>query len=733
MTTVRLTRLALIALAALVAAGCAAGNGAAVSQSARHNASYPEAPRGDVVETMHGVEVADPYRWLEDPDAPESRRWIEAQNAITFAYLEEIPDRPAIQDRLTEMWDYEKYGTPFKEGGRYFYTYNDGLQNQSVLYVMDSLDGEPRLLLDPNKLSEDGTVAVTGYSVSPDGELLAYAISDGGSDWREWRIRDIDTGEDLSDRIEWSKFSGASWSGDSDGFYYSRYDEPEEGEALQGANYYQKLYYHRVGTPQSEDRLVYERPDRKEWGFGGQVTDDGRFLVINVWKGTDRRNRVFYKRLDSPGAEVVELLNDFDASYNFIDNVGETFYFQTDLDAPRGRVIAIDLDRPERDAWTEVIAEDRDTLRGVDIVGDAFTASYLHDASTKVRLYELDGALRREVDLPGIGSAGGFSGEQGDAETFYSFSSFTTPSTIYRYDVVTGESEVFRAPAIDVDSDDYVTRQVFYNSKDGTRIPMFITHKRGLRRDGENPTLLYGYGGFNIPLTPSFSVSNLVWLEMGGIYAVPNLRGGGEYGEEWHKAGMKLEKQNVFDDFIAAAEWLIANRYTSTPKLAIRGRSNGGLLVGACMTQRPDLFGACLPGVGVLDMLRFHKFTIGWAWTSDYGSPDNPEEFEALYDYSPYHNIEAGTCYPPTFIVTADHDDRVVPAHSFKFTAALQRAQACDNPILIRIETRAGHGGGKPTSKQIEERTDEFAFLVRALDVQPQGLDSPVAGAAGSD
>jgi len=691
---------------------------------------YPKARVVDHVDDYHGVKVADPYRWMEDLDSPELKAWIEAQNAITFPFLRSIATRGPIESRLTELWNYERFGTPFKEGGRYFYTRNDGLQNQSVLYVADSLSDEPRVLLDPNAFSDDGTVSLGGYSISHDGRYIAYATSDGGSDWRTWRVRDIDTLEDLPDVVRWSKFSGASWAPDNSGFYYSRYDEPSEGNALANVNRNQKVYFHALGTPQEQDQLVYERPDHPEWGFGAFVTDDGAYLVINVSQGTDRRNRVFYRDLRSGDGEIVELLNDFDASYSFIDNDGPVFWFRTDLDAPRGRVIAVDTRRPSRDHWLEIIPETADTLGGVSAVGGRFVATYLHDAHTRVRMFSFDGRDLGEIELPSIGSAGGFGGKKQDQETFYSFSSYTTPPTIYRYDFAKGASEVFRRADVAFDPNDYVTRQVFYTSKDGTRVPMFITHKKGLRRDGNNPTLLYGYGGFNIPLTPRFSVSNLVWMEMGGVYAVANLRGGGEYGEQWHQQGMKLNKQNVFDDFIAAAQWLIDNRYTSTPRLAIAGGSNGGLLVGAVMTQRPDLFGACLPAVGVMDMLRFNKFTIGWAWESDYGSPENPDEFKALYAYSPYHNIRDGVCYPPTLITTADHDDRVVPAHSFKFAARLQAAQGCDNPILIRVETRAGHGAGTPTSKRIEQEADRWAFLTWALGVDDAAAIVEAAAAA---
>jgi prolyl oligopeptidase len=679
--------------------------------------NYPPAKKVDQADDYHGTRVADPYRWLENPDAPDSRAWIEAQNKLTFAYLGEIPARGQIKERMTKLWNYEKYGVPFKEGGRYFYYKNDGLQNQAVLYTLKSLDGQPQVLLDPNALSKDGTVAVSGVAVSRDGKLMAYGLSASGSDWQEWRVRDVETGRDTSDLVKFVKFSGASWAADGKGFFYSRYDEPNEKTKLEDVNYYQKLYYHRLGTPQSEDVLVYERRDHKEWGFGGGVTDDGRYLIINVWLGTDPKNRLFYKDLQAKDAKVVELIADADAAYNFIDNDGPVFWIQTDLNAPRGRVIAIDTEKPARANWKEIIPQADETLGGVSLVGNQFFASYLKDARTQIKLFKTTGEFVRELELPGIGTASGFGGKRGDKETFYSFTGFTSPTTIYRYDVASGKSAVYRQPKVDFNPNDYETKQVFYTSKDGTRVPMFITHKKGLKLDGSNPTYLYAYGGFNVSLTPAFSVSNLVWMEMGGVFAQPNLRGGGEYGEEWHQAGTKLRKQNVFDDFIAAAEWLIANKYTSPPKLAIGGGSNGGLLVGAVMTQRPELFGATLPAVGVMDMLRFHKFTIGWAWTSDYGSPDNAEEFKALYAYSPLHNIKPGTAYPPTLITTADHDDRVVPAHSFKFAAAMQAAQAGPAPILIRIETKAGHGAGKPTAKVIEEVADKWAFLTRVLNM----------------
>lgn len=682
---------------------------------------YPPTRKADQVDDYHGVKVADPYRWLEDLDSEATRRWVEAQNKLTFGFLNQIPSRQKLEDRLTTLWNYEKYGVPFKEGGNYFYTRNSGLQNQSVLYTVSSLEGQPRVLLDPNTLSSDGTVALSGASISDDGKLMAYSLSASGSDWQEWKVRDVVTGKDLTDHLKWVKFSGASWTPDGKGFFYSRYEEPKD-HALKGVNYFQKLYYHRIGTPQSEDVLIYERPDQKEWFFGGSVTEDGRYLIIGVYQGTDVKNRLYYKDLKAADSPVVKLLDEFDASYNFIGNDGSTFWFQTDSEAPRGKIIAIDITRSERKNWKVVVPEAKETLQGVSFVNHLFVANYLKDAHTQVKIFETNGRFVRQVEFPGLGTAVGFGGKAKDKETFYAFTSFTVPTRIYRYDMVTGKSEIFREPKVDFDPNTFETRQVFYPSKDGVKIPMFITHKKGLKLDGTNPTYLYGYGGFNVSLTPAFSVGNLVWMEMGGVYAQANLRGGGEYGEDWHQAGMKLKKQNVFDDFIAAAGWLIANKYTSKSKLAIGGGSNGGLLVGAVLNQRPDLFGAALPAVGVMDMLRFQKFTIGWAWVSDYGSSENPEEFKALYAYSPLHNIKPGAEYPPTLVTTADHDDRVWPGHSFKYAAALQEAQAGAAPILIRIETKAGHGAGKPTSKIIEEIADSWAFLVRVLGIEPVGL-----------
>jgi prolyl oligopeptidase len=572
-------------------------------------------------------------------------------------------------------------------------------------------------LFDPNKLSADGTVALSATAFSDDGKLMAYGIATSGSDWNEWHVRDVDTGKDLPDDLKWVKFSGASWTKDNKGFYYSRYDEPT-GATMRDTNYFQKLYYHRLATKQSDDKLIYERPDNKEMLFGGGVSDDGHYLIIHVSQGTSPKTRVYYKDLTQPDSPVVKLLDDFDAQYQFIDNDGPIFWLQTDLDAPRGRVLAIDTRHPERATWKTVVPQGPDKLEFVAIVNNSFLLGYLKDARTEVRVHDLNGKFLRNVDLPGIGTAVGFAGKRKDKETFYAFTSFISPTTIYRYEPVAGKSSVFRQPKVDFDANRYETKQVFYTSKDGTRVPMFLTYKKGITLDGQNPTLLYAYGGFDISMTPAFSVPNVVWLEMGGVYAQPNLRGGGEYGEQWHLAGTKSKKQNVFDDFIAAAEWLITNKYTSTPKLAVRGRSNGGLLIGTVLTQRPDLFGVTLPEVGVMDMLRFHKFTIGWAWTSEYGSSDDPAEFKAIYAYSPLHNLKPGTKYPPTLIATSDHDDRVVPGHSFKFAATMQADQAGPVPVLIRIETKAGHGAGKSITKLIDETADTWAFVAHNLDMK---------------
>lgn len=683
--------------------------------------NYPATRKGDVVDDYHGTRIADPFRWLEDDNSDETKAWVKAENEVTQGYLKSIPQRDAIRARLTKLWNYERVGLPAKHGGRWFYTRNSGLQNQSVLYVAEKLDAEPRVLLDPNGLSKDGTVSLTISSVSEDGKWLAYGTSAGGSDWNQIRIRNVDSGEDLPETLEWIKFSDASWARDGSGFYYGRFPEPKKGASMTEANKFKRLYFHKLKTPQSEDVEVYGEPENPDRGFYGNVTDDGRYLIITVSEGTDPKNRIYYKDLTKPEAPVVKMLDKFDADYGFIDHIDGTFYFHTNKDAPRYRVIAIKVDAPEEKHWREIIPQGESKLDSVSCVGDQLLCEWLKDARSMAAAYDLEGKRIREIELPGIGSVMGLGGKRTEQETFYAFSSFTVPGAIYRYEVPSGKSTVHRTPKIEFDGSAYETQQVFFKSKDGTQVPMFVTCRKGLKLDGSNPCLLYGYGGFNISLTPSFSVSRAVWLELGGVLAVANLRGGGEYGEDWHQAGTKLKKQNVFDDFISAAETLIAQGYTQPSKLAIQGGSNGGLLVGACMTQRPELFGAAIPAVGVMDMLRFHKFTIGWAWKSDYGSSEDAKEFAALRAYSPLHNLKPGTKYPATLVMTADHDDRVVPAHSFKFAATLQEAQAKDGPpVLIRIETSAGHGAGTALNKLIEETSDQWGFLVKALGMEPK-------------
>ncbi len=685
---------------------------------------YPDTVKIDHTDNYHGTAVADPYRWLED-DVRESeavKQWVDKQNETTFAYLGTIEEREAIRARLETLWNYERYGLPVKEGGRYFYSYNDGLQNQYVIQVQASLQDEPRLLIDPNTWSDDGTVALASYHPSPDGKYFAYLVQDSGSDWRTARIMNLDTDAVLDDKVEWLKYTSLSWAGDSSGFYYSRFPETDDEEKFQSLNKNHAVYFHRIGDPQEQDTLVYLRPEHPDWYYGAQVTEDGAWLVITVATGTDDRYQIIYKDLQTEDSQPVMLIEGFDFDYTLAGSIGSELYFRSNNAAPRGRLIAIDLANPDPADWREVIAQAEDVISKASLVGERVIAQYMQDAWSLVRIYDTSGTLLGSVDLPGIGSASGFAGKLNDTETFFQYESFDTPPTINRFDVVTGKVEVFRKSVMDFASDDYTVEQVFYNSKDGQRVPMFVAHRKDVVADGNRPTLLYGYGGFNISETPEFTVKSLAWMEMGGVYAVANLRGGGEYGEEWHKAGTKLQKQNVFDDFIAAAEYLIKENYTRPDKLAILGGSNGGLLVGAVVNQRPDLFGAAIPAVGVMDMLRFHQFTAGRFWVDDYGSSDDPEEFKALLAYSPYHNVKAGTKYPAVLVTTADTDDRVVPGHSFKYAAAIQAAQAGDAPVLIRIETRAGHGAGVPTAKIIEDYADRWAFLVDNLDMSlPEG------------
>lgn len=706
-------RASLLLIAAASVAACTSARLATRASSAR--LKYPPAPRGDVVDTHHGVRVADPYRWLEDSGHPATQAWIAAQNELTRGILERIPERAALATRLTELWNYERYGLPERHGERWFVTRNDGLQNQAVLYTFGELDGALEVLLDPNKLSSDGTLALAGFEFSPDGRHVAYGVADGGSDWNVWRIREVATGRDLDDELRWIKFARPQWAPDSKGLYYARYDEPQPGAELEALNFDQKLWFHALGAPQAQDALVLARPEHKEWSFSPIVSEDGRWLVVSVGRGTDPKNLVLVRDLRSPHAPFVELVDDFVASFEFIASHESRLYFVTDLQAPRGRLVSLDMDAPSPAAWTTVVPQCADKLDGADLVGSHFFCRYMRDARSAVRMHREDGAFVREVELPGVGAASGFEGRWRDPLTFYSFASFRQPPTVYLYDVEKGESRVWRAPKLAFDPEQFTTEQVFFASKDGARVPLFLTYRKGLERDGSNPTLLFGYGGFNVSLTPNFRASRIAWLERGGIFAQANLRGGGEYGEEWHQAGSRLAKQNVFDDFIAAAEHLVREKWTSPARLAINGGSNGGLLVGAVLNQRPELFGAAIPAVGVMDMLRFELFTIGWAWASDYGSVKNPDEFRALHAYSPYHNVRVGAHYPATLVVTAERDDRVVPAHSFKYAAALQHAQGGEAPILIRIETRAGHGAGKPTAKQIEQAADELAFLIEAL------------------
>lgn len=678
---------------------------------------YPQTRKGDVVDEYFGTTVADPYRWLEDDMSDETAKWVEAQNEVTFGYLRSIPFRDAVKDRLKEIWDYPKVGAPWKSGGRWFLMKNSGLQNQYVLYLLkDYNDRDGELLLDPNTLSDDGTIALAGLRVSEDGKYLAYSISRGGSDWNEIFVMDIESREMLADHINWIKFSGIQWY--KNGFFYSRYPQPEDGDALKGVNENNMVYYHAIGTDQDKDVLVYKDPMHPLWGFGVDLTEDNEYMFLYKTESTSG-NALAYRKMNGLKGKFTDLVTSFDDDFSVLDIINGKFYALTNHNAPNYRLIAIDPKNPDEDKWTDVIPEKDVVLRGVQLTGGKMFASYMKDAHSKIEVYNYDGSYLYDVEA-GIGSISGFGGKKEDNITFYSYTSFTTPSIIYKYNVEENTSEEFDRSKIKFDSDSYETKQVFYTSKDGTKVPMFITHKKGLKLNGKNPTLLYGYGGFNISQTPGFRITIIPLLENGGIFAVANLRGGGEYGEEWHKAGTLMQKQNVFDDFIAAAEYLIDEKYTSSDKLAIKGGSNGGLLVGAVTNQRPDLFAVALPAVGVMDMLRYHKFTIGRYWATDYGtSEDNEAMFNYLLGYSPLHTIKADTEYPAVLVTTADHDDRVVPAHSFKYIATLQDTYKGANPVMIRIETKAGHGAGKPTEKIIDEYADEYAFIFDNMGIMP--------------
>jgi prolyl oligopeptidase len=678
---------------------------------------YPVSFKSNQTDDYFGTLVADPYCWLENDTSAETAAWVIAQNAVTNEYLSKIPFRDQIKKRLEVLWNFPKLTVPVKKGDWIFFEKNEGMQNQSVLYVQKGMNGQPRILLDPNTLSTDGTVSVSEFSVSRDGRYLVYSINKAGSDWTEFNILEVETGKMLPDKVEWVKFSGAAWQGD--GFYYSRYDAPLKGKELSNRNEYHKVYFHKLGTRQSDDKLIFENPNFPLRIYFTGTTSDERFLILSEKEGT-HGNALYCKDLTQPGNKFIKLAAGYENEYKVIDNIVDKLLVLTNDNAPRKKLVLIDTKSPAREKWETLIPEKEEVLEAVVPAGDQLLAQYMIDATNRIYACDLQGKLSNEVKLPGLGTISGLTGEMKDNVVFFGFTSFTSPLSIYSYDVAKSTSAVFFKPALDFDASEYVTRQVFYESKDKTSIPMFIVHKKGLEFDGNNPTLLYGYGGFNASLTPNFSVSRLVFLENGGVYCMANIRGGGEYGEQWHEVGTKLNKQNVFDDFIAAAEFLISEKYTSSEKLAIAGGSNGGLLVGACMTQRPDLFRVCLPAVGVMDMLRFHKFTIGWAWAGDYGSSDDSIHFKNLISYSPLHTIKDSVCYPATLVTTADHDDRVVPAHSFKYAATLQEKQACNNPVLIRIETKAGHGSGKPTSKIIDELTDVYSFLFYNLGIKPE-------------
>jgi len=681
----------------------------AASSEANSANSYPDGLRGEQVDTYHGVSVPDPYRWLEDPDSEPTRAWIDAENQLTRATLDAVPERSQIRDRVAELWKRERWSVPMVRGGRTLYRYNDGSMNQSVLMMAEQPGAPGKRILDPNTFSEDGTTSLSETRVSPDGKHLAYSISEGGSDWRTYKVLDLESGEPTEDVLKWAKFSRAAWKADGSGFFYSRYPEPE---GKTEANHFQKIYFHALSTPQSADVLVYDNPEQPDWGFTPQVTDDGRWLVIHIGVGTEEKSRIHLIDLEDPKSDPVKILDDFDADYRFITSREHRFYFFTTKDAPKGRVVSIDVRKDGPEAWSEIVGEGEDVIESTAIIGDRLVVGTLHDASARLHIFDLSGELQGEVSLPGIGSIWGLSSRPEGDTGWFGFESFTRPPTVFSLDLSDRSTEPVWELELSFDPEDYTTEQVFTESADGTRVPIFLTYAKGERPSGA-PTLLYGYGGFNISITPKFKVRNLVWIERGGVYASATLRGGGEYGEQWHQAGTKTHKQNVFDDFIAAGEWLRDSGVSSGT--AIHGRSNGGLLAGATVLQRPDLFAAALPSVGVLDMLKFEKWTIGWAWSSDYGTVADPEQFKALHAYSPVHNAVPAE-YPPVLISTADHDDRVVPAHSFKFAAALQHAQQGPAPILIRIETQAGHGAGKSQAMGIDEATDELAFMTMALE-----------------
>ena len=676
--------------------------------------NYPVPPKSNQVDDYHGVKIADPYRSLENADAPSTEKFVQEENELTFGYLAKLPGRDAIKQQLTQLWNFERFGGFHKAGEHYFYAHNSGLQNQSVVYVMDSLNGPARVLLDPNTFRKDGTVALDGESASWNGKLWAYAIAQAGSDWAEWHVRDVATGKDLPDLIQWTKGSVISWAPDERGFYYSRYAEPPREKLLTVEALNEKLYFHKLGDPQSADKLIYERPDHPNWTIDPVVTEGGRYLLLYIYAGVPGKNLLAYQDLRSANPRTEMLFPSSDYAYMPIAAVGSTLYVQTNDGAQRGRVIAIDLDHSDRAHWKEIVPERPETLDNAQIADGKLLVSYMKDAHSAARLMSLDGKNAEDIAMPGFGTAAWSGARLGDKEMFYQFDGYTIAPSVYRLDLETGKSSVIRQSKIPVDLSQYETTQVFYSSKDGTRVPMFLSYRKGIRHNGENPTLLWAYGGFDVSETPVFSPALVQWMQMGGIYASANIRGGSEYGEAWHQAGMRAKKQNVFDDFIAAAEWLIANKYTSTPKLAIYGGSNGGLLIGAVLNQRPDLFGAAMPAVGVMDMLRFQNFGFGTQWVGEYGSSANPDDFKVLIKYSPLHNIHKGV-YPPTLITTSDHDDRVMPGHSLKYAATLQQAQQGPAPILIRIETRAGHSAGKPTSKRIDEWVDRFVFLKNAL------------------